>query len=87
MSDDVDEAFEFTALQGNLDDLGDEIANQKPFINVFKIHSELDQQQSSAGGNRYPQVNEAISNAIEVGGLVVTYLGHGGEELLSSEQS
>ena len=30
-------------------------------------------------------MNEAISNAIEIGSLVVTHLGHGGEELLSSE--
>lgn len=85
VSDDVDEFFEFAELQGNLDALGDEIENQKPFINVSKIHSDSFQQQSSAGGDRYPQVNEAISNAIEVGSLVVTYLGHGGEELLAAE--
>ncbi len=85
VSDDVDEVFEFNALQGNLDELGDEISTEKPFVNVFKIHSDSFEQQSSAGGDRYPQVNEAISNAIEVGALVVTYLGHGGEELLSSE--
>lgn len=85
ISDDVDELFEFTRLQGTLDDLGDEISEEKPFVNVIKIHSDAFQQQSSAGGDRYPQVNEAISNAIEIGALVVTYLGHGGEELLSSE--
>lgn len=85
VSDDVDEVFEFTELQGTLDDLGDQISAQKPFVNVIKIHSDAFRQQSSAGGNRYPQVNEAISNAIEVGSLVVTYLGHGGEELLASE--
>jgi len=85
VSDDVDELFEFNALQGNLDELGDEISIEKPFVNVFKIHSDSFQQQSSAGGDRYPQVNEAISNAVEIGALVVTYLGHGGEELLSSE--
>lgn len=85
ISDDVDESFEFTQLQGTLDDLGDEISAEKPFVNVIKIHSDAFQQQSSAGGNRYPQVNEAIENAIEIGSLVVTYLGHGGEELLSSE--
>ncbi|TVZ53136.1 type IX secretion system sortase PorU [Dokdonia sp. Hel_I_53] len=85
VSDDVDEVFEFTELQGTLDDLGDQISMQKPFVNVYKIHSDAFRQQSSAGGNRYPKVNEAIANAIEVGSLVVTYLGHGGEELLASE--
>ncbi|EAQ38629.1 hypothetical protein MED134_12051 [Dokdonia sp. MED134] len=85
VSDDVDEAFEFTQLQGTLDNLGDQISVEKPFVNVIKIHSDAFQQQSSAGGDRYPQVNEAIENAIEVGSLVVTYLGHGGEELLAAE--
>lgn len=85
VSDDVDEPFEFDDLQGTLDDLGDEISLQKPFINVYKIHSDAFQQQSSAGGDRYPQVNEAIENAIEIGSLVVSYLGHGGEERLAAE--
>ncbi|WP_396595917.1 type IX secretion system sortase PorU [Dokdonia sp. R86516] len=85
VSDDVDEVFEFAQLQGTLDNLGDQISVEKPFVNVIKIHSDAFQQQSSAGGDRYPQVNEAIENAVEVGSLVVTYLGHGGEELLAAE--
>ncbi len=85
ISDDVDELFEFNDLQGTLDVLGDEIENQRPSVNVTKIHSDSFQQESSAGGERYPQVNEAISNSLEIGSLVVTYLGHGGEELLASE--
>lgn len=85
ISDDVDETFEFVQLEGNLDNLGDLIGAEKPFVNVIKIHSDSFEQQSSAGGDRYPQVNEAIANAIEVGSLVVTYLGHGGEDLLASE--
>ncbi|MEQ3655033.1 MAG: type IX secretion system sortase PorU [Dokdonia sp.] len=85
VSDDVDEEWEFDDLQGNLDKLGDLIQDDKPFVNVIKIHSDAFEQQSSAGGDRYPQVNDAIANAIEVGSLVVTYLGHGGEDLLASE--
>lgn len=86
ISDDADDAGAAGfGLQVNLDALGDEIEAQKPGVNVTKIHADSFLQESSAGGDRYPQVNEAISNAIEVGALVVTYLGHGGEELLSSE--
>lgn len=85
ISDDVDEVFEYNALEVNLDNLGDLIGAEKPFVNVIKIHSDSFEQQSSAGGDRYPQVNDAIANAIEVGSLVVTYLGHGGEDLLASE--
>ena len=85
ISDDVDSVFEYQALEVNLDELGDEISSQKPFINVKKIHSDAYQQQASAGGNRYPEVNEAIKNAVEVGALVINYFGHGGEDGLAKE--
>jgi hypothetical protein len=85
ISDDVDELYELQALGINLDQLGDEIESQKPFINVKKIHSDAFEQQSSAGGDRYPAVNEAIIEAIEVGSLVVNYFGHGGEDGLAKE--
>lgn len=86
ISDDADDSGSAGfGLQVNIDELGDVIQGEKPGVNVTKIHSDSFLQESSAGGDRYPQVNEAISNAIEIGSLVVTYLGHGGEELLSSE--
>ncbi|EDM44224.1 hypothetical protein SCB49_04325 [unidentified eubacterium SCB49] len=85
ISDDVDEFYEFQSLQVNLDELGDEIESQKPFINVKKIHSDAFEQQSSAGGDRYPAVNAAIVENIEVGSLIVNYFGHGGEDGLAKE--
>lgn len=85
VSDDADTPGEFFSLQQNLDDLGDEISDQKPFINVKKIHTDAYQQETSAGGDRYPEVNEAFSNAIEVGAMVINYFGHGGEDGLAKE--
>jgi len=85
VSDDVDVDWEFSALESTLDALGDDIQREKPFVNVIKIHSDSYQQQSSAGGDRYPEVNVAIADALEVGTLVLTYLGHGGEDTLASE--
>lgn len=85
ISDDVDIAWEFDFLQVTLDELGDEIEFEKPFINVTKIHSDAFQQLSSAGGDRYPSVNEAIIEAVEVGSLIITYFGHGGEDGLAKE--
>ncbi|WP_128762324.1 type IX secretion system sortase PorU [Leeuwenhoekiella aestuarii] len=85
VSDDVDLPWEFTELESTIDALGDQIQEEKPFINVKKIHSDSYQQQSSAGGDRYPEVNEAIITALEAGSLVMTYLGHGGENTLASE--
>ncbi len=85
ISDDVDEAFE-RVLQQTTDDIATDAENQKPFFNSIKIHSDAFQQQSSSGGDRYPEVNEAIRDAIDVGALVVNYFGHGGELGLAGER-
>ncbi|WP_458627612.1 type IX secretion system sortase PorU [Winogradskyella sp. PC D3.3] len=85
ISDDVDEAWE-ERLQQTTDDLGTTLDEEKPFLNVIKIHSDAFEQESSAAGNRYPKVNEAIKDAIEVGALVVNYFGHGGEDGIAKER-
>ena len=85
ISDDVDVEWEYHRLEVVLDKIGDQISDGKPHINVKKLHSDAFQQQTSAGGNRYPEVNEAIQNATEVGALVINYFGHGGEDGLAKE--
>jgi flagellar hook assembly protein FlgD len=85
VSDDVDVGWEKT-LQETTDELGTNIETDKPFFNVIKIHTDAFEQESSAAGNRYPQVNEAFKDAIEVGALVVNYFGHGGEDGLAKER-
>ncbi|WP_067147237.1 type IX secretion system sortase PorU [Pseudotamlana agarivorans] len=85
ISDDVDADWE-GILQETTDNVGNLVAEKKPFINVVKIHSDSYQQETSAGGNRYPTVNTAISNAVDNGALVVNYFGHGGEEGLAQER-
>lgn len=85
ISDDADSTSDYE-LQVELDQVGDDISQNKPFINVKKIHSDAYQQVSSSGGFRYPDVNEAITEAIEVGALVVNYFGHGGENGLAQER-
>lgn len=85
ISDDVDIEWEHEDLQVTLDAIGDRITDEKPYINIRKIHMDAFQQQTSAGGNRYPQVNEAIINAVEVGSLIINYFGHGGEDGLAKE--
>ena len=86
VSDDVDKRWEHQAIQINLDNLGDEISENKPNINVKKIHSDAFQQESSAGGDRYPKVNSEIAEQVEVGATVLTYFGHGGEDGLAQER-
>ncbi|WP_310992820.1 type IX secretion system sortase PorU [Aequorivita marina] len=84
ISDDVDVSTE-AILQKRLDSLGDRISVKKPFVNVKKIHSDSYQQQASAGGNRYPEVNDAIKTGIETGAIIIDYFGHGGEDGLAHE--
>ena len=85
VSDDVDQNWE-GILQGTTDNIGNTVTQQKPFINVTKIHSDAFVQESSAGGERYPSVNKAIFDAMEVGALVINYFGHGGEDGIAAER-
>jgi len=85
VSDDIDKPGE-QELQLTTNAIGDEVSTQKPFINDIKIHSDAFQQQATASGERYPAVNKAIKDAIEVGALVVNYFGHGGEDGLAAER-
>ena len=66
ISDDVNEPWE-NSLQSTTDDIANEVSAEKPFINAIKIHSDAFQQESSASGERFPAVNKAIKDAIEVG--------------------
>lgn len=84
ISDDPDDAGE-RILQESIDALGDTISAKKPFINVKKIHTDAYQQQASAGGDRYPEVNEAFKSAVDAGAIVLNYFGHGGEDGLAHE--
>ncbi|MEZ4793222.1 MAG: type IX secretion system sortase PorU [Gelidibacter sp.] len=84
ISDDVDTQGE-QQLQSTTDYIGNLVTAEKPFINVVKIHSDAYLQESTASGFRYPKVNKAIKDAIEVGALVVNYFGHGGEDGLAHE--
>jgi hypothetical protein len=85
VSDDVDIQWE-RILQETTDGIGTTVESDKAFINVVKIHSDAFEQESSAAGDRYPKVNKAIRDAIEVGALVVNYFGHGGEDGLAKER-
>ena len=45
-----------------------------------KIYFDAYKQVTTSGGSRYPDVNEAILNALFKGALVVSYLGHGADD-------
>jgi hypothetical protein len=56
-----------------------DIENNHPEINLDKIYLDSFVQISAPGGNRYPEVNKAITQRVEKGSLILNYTGHGGE--------
>lgn len=85
LSDDIDQNADI-AIQSGLEQVADRIKAQKPVFNVNKIYADSFKQQTNSGGERYPQVKEAVTNAFEKGTLVLDYFGHGGEEGFASER-
>lgn len=85
IADDSDKTSDAT-LQLKQNNLTDVIVAEKPFINFKKILLDSYQQETSAGGKRYPKAREEIFAAFEKGALVFNYLGHGGEDGLSGER-
>ncbi len=86
ISDDIDNPSSDALLQQTTDDITNTITQEKPFLNAVKVHTDAFLQESSAAGERYPQVNKEIRDAIDVGALVVNYFGHGGEDGLAAER-
>ena len=85
VADDIDEIGEET-LQIGVEKIADSIKKYKPIFNINKIYADAFKQETSSGGERYPQVNLALSNAIEKGTLIMDYFGHGGEDGFASER-
>jgi hypothetical protein len=54
--------------------------------NIEKIYLDAYQQVSTPGGERYPDVTNAINNRMEKGCLIMNYTGHGGEVGLAHER-
>jgi hypothetical protein len=52
---------------------------KQPVYNLDKIYLDAYKQQSTPGGERYPDAQAAIVNRVQRGALLVTYVGHGGE--------
>ncbi len=85
MADDVDKTSDYV-LQVETDTIVNRIVSHHPFFNAKKIYLDAYVQETSAGGNRYPQARLDFLDAIEKGALFVNYLGHGGEDGLAQER-
>jgi Peptidase family C25/FlgD Ig-like domain len=61
-------------------------ASRDSLLNIDKIYLDAYVQQSTGGGNRYPNVNEAILRRIFKGALIVNYIGHGADDGVTQER-
>lgn len=55
------------------------IETNTPAMNIRKIYFDAYVQESTPGGERYPDVEEEIRRSVQDGALVINYIGHGGE--------
>tara|TARA_Y100000589_G_scaffold94666_1_gene89413 strand:+ start:9045 stop:12836 length:3792 start_codon:yes stop_codon:yes gene_type:complete len=85
VSDDVDQGWEENLLIHS-DALAVKVDTNYAWVNVDKIYSDAFQQESTAGGERYPDVNKKIVELINSGVLIINYVGHGGEVGWASER-
>ncbi len=62
------------------------IENNYPVFNIDKIYLDAYPQESTPGGQRYPDVNRAINERVRKGALLINYTGHGNPKVLTDEQ-
>ena len=55
------------------------VTTYHPVYNINKIYFDAYHEINTPGGQRYPEVNIAITNQIEKGCLILNYTGHGGQ--------
>lgn len=70
----------------NADSFSSIIESTNDNINLDKIYLDAFQQVSNAGGQRYPDVNTAITNRMNRGALFFTYVGHSGKDGWANER-
>jgi len=83
VADDEDERANFI---GDTESLAAFVSNSQSDYNIDKIYSDAYQQISAPGGQRYPDVNKAITMRVDKGALIINYIGHGGEVGWSAER-
>ncbi|HKJ07011.1 MAG TPA: type IX secretion system sortase PorU, partial [Flavobacteriaceae bacterium] len=84
VADDIDKRGE-EIIQLEMEQMAKKITEHKPIFNLKKIYLDAYEQQSSSGGNRYPEAKKDIENQVEKGTLVVDYFGHGGDNAWAQE--
>ena len=61
------------------DQLAEMVDTMYPEYNLTKVYLDAFIQESTPGGQRYPEANTSINTEVQRGALLVNYTGHGGE--------
>jgi len=69
------------------EEMSDTTEKLYPEMNIVKVYLDAYQQIVTSGGQRYPDVEEAINQNIHKGALVFNFVGHGGETGLTLERA
>jgi hypothetical protein len=85
VTDDVDDVWERDFMIFS-DQIIDSLSNRHPFYNFVKVYADAFQQVSTAGSQRYPDVQDEIFRQVQSGALITNYIGHGGEVGWAQEQ-
>lgn len=84
-ADDVDTGWE-TEFVTDFENIYNGLDTDYPNVNVRKVYLDAFKQQNLGGSQRYPEAQQAIKKEFEQGTLIFNYIGHGGEEYLSTEK-
>lgn len=86
MSDDIDDVGSDIGFVDDCEDVSNISTDEHPEINLVKIYLGAYKQIATSGGERYPDVEEAINQNMNKGALIFNYVGHGGETGLALER-
>lgn len=82
MADDEDNNMHFNQAE----QLANLVDTMYPEYNLVKIYFDAYVQESTPGGQRYPEANRSLNTEVQRGALIINYTGHGGELGLSHER-
>jgi hypothetical protein len=77
--DQTGDGFEGSIHMQYSNELAGTVETDQPCLNVAKIYMDAYVQESTPGGQRYPDASDALRDRVQKGLLLVNYIGHGGE--------
>ncbi len=83
VADDAEDNEPFHQTQAN--NLAIQLENSYPWLNIEKVFLDDFEQESTAQGHKYPDVNQAITDNINNGVMLVEWIGHGNEKSWAHE--